>query len=52
MFIPPYRIDIITPIDIVEEVAIGYGIDNLESTILYFQSLLEHVTTILGKLMR
>ena len=31
-FIPPYRIDVITPIDIVEEVAIGYGIDNLEST--------------------
>ena len=31
-FIPPYRIDLITPIDIVEEVAIGYGIDNLEST--------------------
>ncbi len=31
-FIPPYRNDVITPIDIVEEVAIGYGIDNLEST--------------------
>jgi len=31
-FIPSYRIDVITPIDIVEEVAIGYGIDNLEST--------------------
>ena len=31
-FISPYRIDVITPIDIVEEVAIGYGIDNLEST--------------------
>ncbi|HEY9486666.1 MAG TPA: hypothetical protein VIQ04_08505, partial [Nitrososphaeraceae archaeon] len=31
-FIPPYRMDVITPIDIVEEVAIGYGIDNLKST--------------------
>jgi phenylalanyl-tRNA synthetase beta chain len=31
-FIPPYRIDVTTPIDIVEEVAIGYGIDNLETT--------------------
>lgn len=28
--IPRYRIDINDPIDIVEEVAIGYGIDNLE----------------------
>lgn len=30
--IPRYRIDILTPIDIVEEVAIGYGIYNLKPT--------------------
>ena len=32
-FVPPYRNDIINSIDIVEEVAIGYGIDNIQSTI-------------------
>jgi phenylalanyl-tRNA synthetase beta chain len=31
--VPPYRNDIISFIDIVEEVAIGYGIDNIKSTI-------------------
>lgn len=30
--VPAYRNDIIHPIDIVEEVAIGYGIDNLKPT--------------------
>ena len=28
--IPPYRIDIMHPVDIVEEVAIGYGYENME----------------------
>ncbi|RNJ80664.1 MAG: phenylalanine--tRNA ligase subunit beta, partial [Nitrosopumilus sp. B06] len=28
--IPPYRFDIFGPMDLVEEVALGYGIDNLE----------------------
>ena len=32
-FVPPYRNDIINSIDIVEEVAIGYGIDNIKSSI-------------------
>jgi len=31
--VPSYRNDIINSVDIVEEVAIGYGIDNIESTI-------------------
>jgi phenylalanyl-tRNA synthetase beta chain len=31
--VPPYRNDIINSIDLVEEVAIGYGIDNIKSTI-------------------
>jgi len=31
--VPPYRNDIINSIDIVEEVAIGYGIDNIKPTI-------------------
>ena len=31
--VPPYRNDIINSIDLVEEVAIGYGIDNIQSTI-------------------
>src|SRR5829696_114950 len=31
--VPPYRTDISNSIDIVEEVAIGYGIDNIEFTI-------------------
>ena len=31
--VPAYRNDIIHPIDIVEEVAIGYGIDNLKPTL-------------------
>ncbi len=31
--VPSYRNDIINCVDIVEEVAIGYGIDNIESTI-------------------
>jgi phenylalanyl-tRNA synthetase beta chain len=35
--VPSYRNDIIHPIDIVEEVAIGYGIDNLKPTIPSFQ---------------
>src|ERR671912_617911 len=32
-FVPPYRNDIINSIDIVEEVAIGYGINNIKSSI-------------------
>lgn len=32
--IPRYRIDITNPVDMVEEVAVGYGIYNLEPTIL------------------
>ena len=35
--VPSYRNDIIHPIDIVEEVAIGYGIDNLKPTMPSFQ---------------
>ena len=35
--VPSFRNDIIHPIDIVEEVAIGYGIDNLKPTIPSFQ---------------
>lgn len=35
--VPSYRNDIIHPTDIVEEIAIGYGIDNLKSTIPSFQ---------------
>ncbi|HEX7142401.1 MAG TPA: phenylalanine--tRNA ligase subunit beta [Nitrososphaeraceae archaeon] len=35
--VPSYRSDIINPIDIVEEIAIGYGIDNLKSTLPAFQ---------------
>lgn len=35
--VPSYRNDIIHPIDIVEDVAIGYGIDNLKPTIPSFQ---------------
>ena len=31
--VPPYRNDIINSIDLVEEIAIGYGIDNIKSTI-------------------
>jgi phenylalanyl-tRNA synthetase beta chain len=31
--IPSYRIDILNPIDIVEEVAIGYGLYNMESSL-------------------
>ncbi|MDK2849917.1 MAG: phenylalanyl-tRNA synthetase beta chain [Candidatus Woesearchaeota archaeon] len=31
VYIPPYRIDIIHPIDIVEDVAIGYGYNNFPS---------------------
>ncbi len=31
--IPPYRFDIFGPMDLVEEVALGYGIQNLEPTI-------------------
>ena len=31
--IPKYRTDILGPIDLVEEVALGYGIENLEPTI-------------------
>ena len=31
--IPSYRIDIFNPMDIVEEVAIGYGISNMEPTL-------------------
>ena len=30
--IPPYRFDIFGPMDLVEEVALGYGIQNLEPT--------------------
>ena len=35
--VPSYRNDIIHPIDIVEEVAIGYGIDNLKPSMPSFQ---------------
>ncbi|HEX5185751.1 MAG TPA: phenylalanine--tRNA ligase subunit beta [Nitrososphaeraceae archaeon] len=35
--IPPFRNDIIHPTDIVEEVAIGYGIDRLKPTLPLFQ---------------
>ena len=35
--IPSYRIDIFDPIDIVEEVAIGYGIYNIESSLPEFR---------------
>jgi phenylalanyl-tRNA synthetase beta chain len=31
--IPPYRFDIFGPMDLVEEVALGYGIQNLEPTV-------------------
>ena len=31
--IPPYRFDIFGPMDLVEEVALGYGIQNLEPTL-------------------
>jgi len=31
--VPPYRNDIINSIDIVEEVALGYGVDNIEPTL-------------------
>lgn len=31
--VPPYRNDIMNSIDLVEEIAIGYGIDNIKSTI-------------------
>ena len=31
--IPPYRFDIFGEMDLVEEVALGYGIQNLEPTI-------------------
>ena len=31
VFIPRYRIDILHPVDIAEEVAIGYGIDSIEA---------------------
>ncbi|NPA38214.1 MAG: phenylalanine--tRNA ligase subunit beta [Candidatus Nanohaloarchaeota archaeon] len=31
--IPPYRTDILHPIDIIEDVAIGYGYDNFEAVI-------------------
>lgn len=33
VFIPPYRIDILHPIDIVEDVAIGYGYEKFEPRI-------------------
>ncbi len=36
--IPRYRTDILSPIDLVEEVALGYGIQNLEPTIPLFKS--------------
>ncbi|MGE3859386.1 MAG: phenylalanine--tRNA ligase subunit beta [Nitrososphaeraceae archaeon] len=35
--VPPFRNDIIHPTDIVEEVAIGYGIDKLKPTLPFFQ---------------
>ena len=31
--VPPYRFDIFGPMDIVEEVALGYGVDNMEPTL-------------------
>jgi phenylalanyl-tRNA synthetase beta chain len=35
--VPSYRSDIFNPIDIVEEIAIGYGIDNLKPSLPSFQ---------------
>ena len=37
--IPPYRFDIFGPMDLVEEVALGYGIQNLEPTLSPSQTL-------------
>jgi phenylalanyl-tRNA synthetase beta chain len=31
--VPPYRFDIIHPVDLVEEIAIGYGVDNFSPTL-------------------
>tara|TARA_B100001179_G_C18602092_1_gene411067 strand:+ start:1075 stop:2727 length:1653 start_codon:yes stop_codon:yes gene_type:complete len=30
---PPYRFDLIHPVDLVEEIAIGYGVDNITPTV-------------------
>ena len=44
--IPAYRFDIFGPMDLVEEVALGYGIQNLEPTCISHHKLLEQANPV------